>query len=185
LYSDTFISLSAINSNMLTQFHCHCHCPLLPCPICRVCLAVFTSQPVVLQLYLNGEPLFTVTPNSSLSAVSSSSSAYYPGNYNDGSCFLGTTSSGAGERASVASSGLGHSHSHGYSLVRHRHSAGEVSCVCIDQFVSLPANAQLAVHYSSRRDPLNTSASANANARGNEEPLRAQNVKGFLAISKL
>lgn len=103
---------------------------------------------------------------------------------------MGTTSSGAGQQSisinSSSSGSNGYGHGHGYTLMRHPHSAGEVTCVCIDQFVSLPANAQLSVHFTSQADPLNTTANlTGAGAVAQPQPQSARNVKGFLSISKL
>ena len=40
-----------------------------------------------------------------------------------------------------------------YRMRRHRHPAGSVTCVCVDEFVSLPPRAALALHYTSGAPP--------------------------------
>ena len=85
----------------------------------RVSIAIFTSLPCALQLCLNGEPIITMQPDINKHNVVNNST----------------------------SSGLINNESH--IIKRSRHSIGEVTCISIDEYVSLPTDGLLSVRYHS------------------------------------
>lgn len=87
----------------------------------KVAVAMFTSLPVTMQICLNGEPVFSVQPDPS-----------------DGS------GSGHTLTTFVNAQSLRDDR---YTQRRLKHSAGEVSSVAIDEFISVPAEATLAVRF--------------------------------------
>jgi hypothetical protein len=97
------------------------------CPLrVRICAAMFTTVPAVLQVYLNDEPIFSYQPEALNNQQSIAGSANGIG--------AATTSSQKSDK---------------YFLKRLRHAAGEVSSLCIDEFVSLPPDASLSVRFHS------------------------------------
>jgi len=87
----------------------------------RVAVAMFTSLPVTMQLCLNGEPIFSIQPDPS-----------------DG------TGSGHTLSTFINTQSLKDDR---YTQRRLKHSAGEVSSVAIDEFISIPADSTLAVRF--------------------------------------
>jgi hypothetical protein len=85
-------------------------------------VAVFTTMPVALQVCLNWEPLLSIHPSRDLSVVSDVSSDH----------------DSVSSRTIVQGQG---------NVVRSKHPAGEVSCLMINEIVSLPAESVLAVRY--------------------------------------
>ena len=87
----------------------------------HISLAVFTMVPTLIHIYLNDEPLLFHQPITSSPSISSSAAA-------------------AAEVISLVGTGDG-------NIRRLRHSAGEVTSVSIDEYVSLPPEARLSVRY--------------------------------------
>ena len=82
----------------------------------KICVAVFTTKPLALQVCLNWEPLLSLQP---------------PG---------GSDGSGSPSAEGRVVQGQGH-------VIRATHPAGEVTCVTIDEYISLPAESVLAVRF--------------------------------------
>jgi hypothetical protein len=110
-------------------------------------VAVFTLESTVLQVYLNNEPIFSYRPTNDQLLNNKSNTtniqAGLPSNNNTNS----------------RSSQQPHSQ---YQLERFRHSIGEVTCLSIEEVVSLPPEAILSFRYYS-----------------------PQLAQGFLAIQKI
>ena len=100
-----------------------------------MCVAIFTSQPVVLQICLNGEPVLTTSGDTKTFNATSP-------NFNIKN----------GSR-------------------RHVHTAGEVTCVSTDQFLSLPPNAKVEIRFHSKK----------VEQRGSSFGI---GVQGFITINK-
>lgn len=83
----------------------------------RICVAVFSSFPVALHVYLNGEPIYTLQPESSSNSTA------------------------------VSAQGL---REEKYILRRLKHSLGDVTCVTIDEHVSLPTDSALSIRFHSQ-----------------------------------
>lgn len=79
-----------------------------------------------LQVYLNGEPIFALQPVTP--APTNKDMKRLPSNLS----------------ASVSTSRINESE---YMIKRLHHSIGEVSCVCLEEYVSLPPDAALSVRY--------------------------------------
>ena len=94
----------------------------------RLSLAVFTTQSVKVTICLNDEPLFSTFPES----LMASSLGTGPEDFSM-SAYLNAASHRQDK----------------YILRRLRHSAGEVTAVSVDEVVSLPADAVLAVKFQS------------------------------------
>ena len=88
----------------------------------RLSIAVFTSLPVKLTLFLNDEPLLLLQPDTAAAPEAFSMSAYI------------NAQAHRDEK---------------YTTRRLRHSAGDVSAVSIDEPLSLPADAVLSVRFHS------------------------------------
>jgi hypothetical protein len=93
----------------------------------KITLSVFTLDSAVVQLYLNEEPLLLYQPDNSLQS-------------NDSNKQTGTLNSSRATRTA---------NNDRYQLKRLRHSAGEVTCITIDEYVSLPLEAKLSARYQS------------------------------------
>ena len=124
-------------------------------------MAVFTSDPVVIQIFLNGEAVLTArdgtnTDQSNLTL------------YNNGS---GSGSGSGNNNGNYSSSGGSYSGS-GNILRRHRHSAGEVTCVSTEQYFSLPPDSRIEVQFHSKKSSLSGSNPG-------------VGVQGFFMINKL
>lgn len=89
----------------------------------RISVAVFTSLPSILQVCLNGEPIFAQQPSDASSV-----------------------SGAAASKAALQSASL-FSKEDKYLLRRFRHSSGEVTALSIAESVCLPADATLAVRF--------------------------------------
>ena len=85
-----------------------------------MCVFAPPEQALTLRLCLNGEPFLTLEP--------ADDGVHAPAPAR-------TTSAAAAAAA--------------YRVRRHRHPAGHVTCACLDEVVSLPPRAALAVHYTS------------------------------------
>jgi len=92
----------------------------------RLCVAIFTVEPAVLQVYLNDQPMLSYQPELSPNASN-------------------------GVIASVNNSKTTPhvSKTDRYYLRRLKHPAGEVTCLSIDEYVSLPPDSSLSVKYHS------------------------------------
>jgi hypothetical protein len=82
----------------------------------KICVAVFTTKPLALQVCLNWEPLLSLQPSG------------------------GSDGSGSPSAEGRVVQGQGH-------VIRAIHPAGEVTCVTIDEYISLPAESVLAVRF--------------------------------------
>jgi hypothetical protein len=89
-------------------------------------MAVFTYLPVGVQICLNGEPFLSMQPDTQANTGNPATNNGNPNNNN-----FNSSSDGA------------------YVLRKLRHSAGEVTCVSIDEHVSLPAEAEISVRFHS------------------------------------
>lgn len=106
----------------------------------RICVSVFTVENATIQIFLNEEPLFS----------------YQPGNSNTFTSSIPPTASSESKASTlkpssiIANQALSNNQKDGYYLKRLRHSCGEVSCLSIDEYVSLPPEANLSVRYFSQ-----------------------------------
>ncbi|KAJ1390275.1 hypothetical protein B484DRAFT_409063, partial [Ochromonadaceae sp. CCMP2298] len=91
----------------------------------KLTVAVFTTAPAILQVYLNDQPLFSIQPESL--------------NQNQGT--------GQGNQGTGSSGATPSQKSDKYYLRRLRHVAGEVSCLSLEEHVSLPSDAHLSVRF--------------------------------------
>lgn len=85
---------------------------------------MFTSLPVAIQICLNGEPIITLNPDSA------------------------TPRSAKAHPAVVSSKGLLDDQS--YVVRRLRHSVGDVTCISVEEYVSLPQDGAIAVRFHSQ-----------------------------------
>ena len=94
--------------------------------ICKnsICVALFTVEEATIQVYLNDEPLFAYQPNVTTSPTTSTTSPTLMNVSKD--------------------------HNMSYYLKRMKHSCGEVSWLSINEYVSLPPEANLSVRYFSK-----------------------------------
>ncbi len=92
----------------------------------RICFAVFTTLAVSIQICVNGEAVITLQPDTSESNVQAPKSGVVMNNPN-----------------------VGLSNEHKYVLRHMRHSIGEVTCVSIDECLSLPLDGAVSVRYHS------------------------------------
>ena len=122
----------------------------------RVCVAIFTSQPVVIQICLNGEAIVTTHDSNNCYdnsyALSNSDSTGLTNSKNNNNKSNKNLNNNGGRLIS---------HS---THRRHRHPAGEVSSVSTEQYVSLPPNAIIGVRFNAEK---------------------TVGVQGFMTISKL
>ena len=87
----------------------------------RITLALFTTKPVVAQVCLNWQPLLSIEPP-------------YLGDENNSETLMGL------EEMPLQGQG---------QVMRSKHPAGDVTCITIDEFVSLPSESLLAVRFQS------------------------------------
>ena len=174
--------------------------PLHP-PHPSLCVSIFAppDHPVTLTICLNGEPLLTLQPthpSNTLHPPTAPPTAIHTAIHTN--------------RTSANFHPPTHHHPPGavdsalsYTLRRHRHAAGNVTCACVDEFVSLPAGAVLAVHYASPRGhalgpgsrsgtgggETGVGAGAGTGTGGGTETggavVTVCNVQGFVSLSKL
>lgn len=95
----------------------------------RLCVAVFTTVPVALQVCLNGEAVVSLQPSTGDNA------------HGHGKGGMLTAASSANPIVMMDE--------HKYVLRRMKHTIGEVTCVCIDECLSLPRDGALSVRYHS------------------------------------
>lgn len=90
----------------------------------RLTVAIFTALPVAAQVCLNGEPIVALQPDTTIPK----SAAVHP--------------------SVISSKGLLNDQS--YNVRRYRHSAGDVTCISIDEYVTLPLDGAIAVKFHSQ-----------------------------------
>lgn len=95
----------------------------------RICLAVFTLESTILQIYVNNEPIFSLQPELVQSLQNQGSANILP-------------------PAAASNMMLSDQKKENqYHLQRFKHSIGEVSCLHIDEYVSLPPECIISVRY--------------------------------------
>ena len=94
----------------------------------RLCFAVFTTIPVTVQVCVNGEAVISLQPDTG-----------------EGH-FVGSQARSSGV---INAPVIALSSEHKYVLRHLRHSAGEVTCVSIDECVSLPMDSAISIRYHS------------------------------------
>lgn len=114
-------------------------------------MAIFTMDASIVQVYLNQEPIFSLQPEGVTSSLTTATVPI-------------PTTSGNSRSSMVPSLVLSEQKQKEaqYLLQRFRHSLGEVSCLHLEEYVSLPPEATLSIRYYS-----------------------AQLAQGFLSIQKI
>lgn len=125
----------------------------------RVAVCVFTTEPALLQLHLNDEPVLALQPelgigtpntpqNTVASSVNSNLRVSGQGAVSGNIAVSGGLGGEGGGSVVLASSMVSDVR---YTVRRARHSAGEVTALSLDECLSLPPDARLCVRFYSKR----------------------------------
>ena len=133
--------INAAPSIILWQKNTTCITVRIP-GLYRLAVSIFTIESAIIQVYLNDEPILSYQPESIQSSGVGGTSG-------GGNSPIGLTPMNSFNNNPITSmiQNTRNANNDRYYLKRLRHSAGEVTCLTIDEFISLPPEANLSVRF--------------------------------------